>query len=85
VALDNYLHRQAGQDLRKRAAVPFVLTNDGTTIAGYYTLSQFSVDLDAVPDDAAKSCRNIPLFRQLCWGGLRLHRPFMGKGWEKCS
>ncbi|MGC1619226.1 MAG: hypothetical protein WA765_12125 [Candidatus Acidiferrum sp.] len=33
--LDTYLHKQAGQDLKKRVAVPFVITPDGKTIAGY--------------------------------------------------
>jgi len=32
-ALDSYLHKQAGQDARKRAAAPFVATTDGQTIA----------------------------------------------------
>ena len=30
--LDSYLHKQAGQDLKKRAAVPFVITPDHKTI-----------------------------------------------------
>ena len=33
-ALDLYLQKQAGQDARKRAAVAFVATTDGKTIAG---------------------------------------------------
>jgi hypothetical protein len=43
--LDSYLRKQAGQDLKKRAAVPFVITPDHKTIAGSYTLSQYAVDL----------------------------------------
>ena len=41
--LDVYLRKQAGQDFKKHAAVPFVLTPDGSTIAGYYTLSQYAM------------------------------------------
>jgi hypothetical protein len=43
--LDSYLQKQAGQDLKKRAAVPFVITPDHRTIAGFYRLSQYAVDL----------------------------------------
>ena len=48
-ALDNYLRKQVRQDVKKRVAVAFVLTPDGKTVAGYYTLSQYSVELDAIP------------------------------------
>ena len=48
-ALDNYLKKQANQDVSKRVAVCFVLTPDGKTVAGFYTLSQYSVDLVRLP------------------------------------
>jgi hypothetical protein len=38
----------------KNAAVPFVLTPDGSTIAGYSTLSQCTVKLNNVPAEIAK-------------------------------
>jgi len=60
-ALDDYLRHQAGQDLRKRAAVPFVLTNDGIAVGGYYTLSQFAVELDALPEKVAKKLPKYPV------------------------
>jgi hypothetical protein len=41
--LDVYLRKQAVQDFKKHAGVPFVLTPDGSTIAGYYTLSQYAM------------------------------------------
>jgi hypothetical protein len=47
--LDNYLQKQASQDVAKHAAVCFVLTPDGKTVAGYYTLSQYSVHLVKLP------------------------------------
>jgi hypothetical protein len=37
--LDSYLKTQAGQDARKRAALPFVITPDHNTIAGFYTFA----------------------------------------------
>ena len=60
-ALDNYLHNQAGQDLKKHVAVPFVLTHDAKRIAGYYTLSQFAVALDEVPAEIAKKLPRYPM------------------------
>jgi predicted GNAT family N-acyltransferase len=53
-ALDNYLKTQAGQDVAKHVAVCFVLTPEGKTVAGFYTLSQYSVDLVKLPEDIAK-------------------------------
>jgi hypothetical protein len=44
--LDRYLREQAGQDARKRAAVPFVLCEGKSNIVlDHYTLSTLSVDV----------------------------------------
>jgi ribosomal protein S18 acetylase RimI-like enzyme len=55
-SLDRYLKQQASQDVEKRVAAVFVLTSDGITIAGYYTLSQYSV---AVGDLSPEVLRRI--------------------------
>jgi len=48
--LSQYLFRQAGQDVRKYYAALFVAAESATNkIIGYYTLSNTSVKLDAVP------------------------------------
>lgn len=78
-ALDNYLHHQAGQDLKKRAAVAFVLTNDGKTIAGYYTLSQFAVRLDDVPADIAKKLPKYPMVSTTLLGRLAISNAYQGQ------
>lgn len=78
-ALDNYLHNQAGQDLKKRAAVPFVLTNDGKTVAGYYTLSQFAVELDAVPQEIAKKLPKYPMVPATLLGRLAVSNEYRGQ------
>jgi hypothetical protein len=31
---ERYVHKQARQDLKKRVAIPFVITPQGSTIAG---------------------------------------------------
>ncbi len=52
--LDTYLQTQAGQDPKKNLSVAFVLTPDSKTIAGYHTLSQYSVKLDNIPEEIAR-------------------------------
>jgi ribosomal protein S18 acetylase RimI-like enzyme len=78
--LDAYLRRQAGQDFKKRAAVPFVITPDGQTIAGYYTISQYGVELDAVPPEIAKKLPKYPVVPATLLGRLAVSTAFRGRG-----
>jgi ribosomal protein S18 acetylase RimI-like enzyme len=79
-ALDTYLQKQASQDARKRAAVPFVLTCDGKTIAGYYTLSQYAIDLGDVPEEVAKRLPKYPAVSATLLGRLAVSTAFRGRG-----
>lgn len=79
-ALDSYIHQHAGQDARKRVAVPFVLTPDGTTIAGYFTLSQFAVQLADLPHDIAQKLPRYPSVPATLLGRLAVSRDFQGQG-----
>ena len=47
--LNTYLKEQANQEIKKRVTAVYVLTPDGRTIAGYYTLSQYSIDAGELP------------------------------------
>jgi predicted GNAT family N-acyltransferase len=78
--LDTYLHKQAGQDLKKRVAVPFVITPDGKTIAGYYTLSQYAVQLDAIPPEVGKKLPKYPVVPATLLGRLAIGTAFRGQG-----
>lgn len=62
--LNTYLKQQAGQDVRKRVAAVYVLTRDGKTIAGYYTLSQYSIDAGELPEELARKLR-VPRYDKL--------------------
>ena len=53
-ALDQYLKTQASQAVEKNLAAVFILTADGKTILGYFTLSAFSVKLTEIPEQLAK-------------------------------
>jgi predicted GNAT family N-acyltransferase len=80
--LDSYLKTQASQDLEKRVAAVMVLTPDGKTIAGYYTLSQYSIDLLSVPEEAARKLR-LPKYPELpatLLGRLARNQSFRGLG-----
>jgi predicted GNAT family N-acyltransferase len=61
VALDDYLRRQARQDLSRNLAAVFVLTADNRTIAGYYTLSAHSILAGQLPESVAKKLPRFPL------------------------
>lgn len=37
--LDNYLHRQAVQDVKRQLTAVFILPNENLEIKGFYTLS----------------------------------------------
>lgn len=78
--LDVYLRKQASQDFKKHAAVPFVLTSDGRTIAGYYTLSQYAVRLDHVPPEVAKRLPRYPVVPTTLIGRLAVSTAFRGQG-----
>lgn len=80
-ALDRYLQQQARQDQHKRVAVVFVLTPDGATIAGYYTLSQFAVELVDLPPEIAKKLPKYRLVPATLLGRLAVSARFRGEGW----
>lgn len=79
-ALDNYLRRQARQDIKKRVAVAFVLTADGKMIAGYYTLSQYSIELDTLPEEVARKLPKYPVVPATLIGRLAVGVAFRGQG-----
>ncbi len=79
-ALDNYLKKQAGQDVAKRVAICFVLTPGGRTIAGFYTLSQYCVDLGKLPEEIAKRLPKYPEIPATLLGRLAVSEQFKGQG-----
>jgi predicted GNAT family N-acyltransferase len=79
-ALDIYLHQLASQDARRRVAVSFVLTPDGVTIAGYYTLSQHAVSIGDLPESISKKLPKYPLLPATLIGRLAVSTLFRGRG-----
>lgn len=62
-ALDNYFRNQASQDVRKHAAVCFVLVHERTNrVAGFYSLAATSVLATDLP---AEFIRKLPRYPQI--------------------
>jgi GNAT superfamily N-acetyltransferase len=81
-SLDRYLSEQAGQDLRRACAAPFVLVpgRDSTSILGYYTLSSYGIDAGELPADLARKLPRYPLIPATLLGRLAVDRRHQGQG-----
>jgi ribosomal protein S18 acetylase RimI-like enzyme len=79
-ALDRYLQKQASQDVSKRVAAAFVITPDGETIAGFYTLSAHVVSLGDLPTNVAKKLPRYPNVPATLLGRLAVSKDFRGRG-----
>lgn len=79
-ALDDYLLRQAAQDVRRRVARAFVaLERASGTIAGYYTLSAASFARQQLPEAAAKRLPHYPAPAAIL-GRLAVDQRYQGRG-----
>jgi predicted GNAT family N-acyltransferase len=79
-SLDAYLKRQASQDVRRRVAYCYVLTPDGTTIAGYYTLSAASLARATLPQAAQKDAGPYHTVPAALIGRLAVSTAYRGQG-----
>jgi hypothetical protein len=61
-ALDDYLQRQASQDMRRHVAAVFVMVseNQPQRILGYYTLASYAVETSGLPDETASKLPRYP-------------------------
>ena len=78
-ALDLYLQRQASQDVRKHVAATFVITPDGATIAGFYTLSAHAINLADLPEFVAKKLPRYPTVPVTLLGRLAVSKDYRGQ------
>ena len=60
--LDDYLRRQASQDVRRHVAAVFVMVDEGdpVTVLGYYTLASYAVETRGLPEEVAKKLPRYP-------------------------
>ena len=83
--LDNYLHKQANQDVNRKLSACFVIKETETDlIQGYYTLSNGSIDLSDIPLEIQRklpsSYQSIPT---ILLGRLANDQRFQGQGMGK--
>jgi GNAT superfamily N-acetyltransferase len=79
--LDRYLAQQAGQDMLRGVAAVFVATRPReTAVLGYYTLSQASVLLGALPLSQQKRLPRYPAVPVTLLGRLAVHHALHGQG-----
>ncbi|PKP11256.1 MAG: GNAT family N-acetyltransferase [Bacteroidetes bacterium HGW-Bacteroidetes-3] len=80
--LDNYLYKQANQDIKRKLSACFVLAdNNSNLIKGYYTLSNSSIPSILIPEEVKKQLPNsytsIPT---TLLGRLAIDKNFKGNG-----
>lgn len=82
--LDNYLHRQAKQDVKRKLSACFILADSENNVQGYYTLSNAGIDREFVPEEIKK--RLPPSYQSLpvtLLGRLAIDDNYKGKGLGK--
>jgi predicted GNAT family N-acyltransferase len=79
-SLDNYILKQASQDLKRRVATVFVLIDDPqTNILAYYTLSSYTIDISVLDQAFAKRLPRYPLLPATLLGRLAVDHSQKGK------
>jgi len=83
--LNDYLKTQAGQDVKRKLSVCFVLADSDTNvIQGYYTLSSSSIPLSSFSEQIQKklpkSYKSIPT---ILLGRLAIDKRYQGNGFGK--
>lgn len=79
-ALDRYLREQASQDVKKRVATIFVLTEASeNTVIGYYTLAAGNVDFGEWPEALRKKLPLYPVVPVTLLGRLALDSKYHGR------
>ncbi len=80
-SLDNYLRKQASQDLKRRVATVFVLINDPeATVLAYYTLSTYTINITVLDEAFAKRLPRYPLLPATLLSRLAVDDRQKGKG-----
>lgn len=78
--LDNYLRRQAKQDVKRKLAACFVLADEDNNVNGYFTLSSASISKDVLPVEITKK---LPTYHDLpvtLLGRLAVDSNYKGQG-----
>jgi len=77
--LDNYIQKQARQDVKAKVSACFILSDDDKEIKGYYTLSNGSIPNSQLPESVLKK---LPRYQDLpvtLLGRLAIDNKFKGQ------
>ena len=79
--LDNYLKRQANQDIKRKLSSCNVLVDEQNIVKGYFTLSANSIKREELPEELAKklppSYSDLPV---ILLGRIAIDKSMQGKG-----
>lgn len=80
-ALDKYFQGDPiRQDMSRRLAAAFVMTSDGTTVVGFYTLSSLSIASADLPENLAKRLPSRLPIPVTLLGRMGVHSGWKGRG-----
>lgn len=78
--IDQYFHRQVSQDIKRQYATCHVLVEAASdTIAGFYTLSAYTIPLMNLPDEIARRLPRYPTVPAVLIGWLGRDLRFRGQ------
>lgn len=85
--LDYYIHKQATQDIKRKLAACFVITEPKTNfIKSYYTLSNNSIPLEFIPSKLKhKLPKSYKIIPTILLGRLAVDNKFQGQGIGKLT
>lgn len=80
--LDNYIHKQANQDIKRKLAACFVIKEPETDlIKGYYTLSNSNIPLEGIPNEIRRKLPSAyEAIPTTLLGRLAIDTKFQGQG-----
>ena len=79
-ALDSYFRDRIGQDQKRKLSAPYVLVEANTgAIAGFYTLSSYSIQPAGLPKSMTRKLPRYEEYPAILIGRLALDRRYQGK------
>jgi predicted GNAT family N-acyltransferase len=78
-ALDSFLARQAGQDVKRGVSRVYVLAADGEKVAGYFSLSAATMALSDLPPEMARRLPRYPFVPATLMGRLAVASSHRGR------
>jgi predicted GNAT family N-acyltransferase len=81
-SLDNYIRKQASQDLERKISTVFILVDEPDFhILAYYTLSSYTVNITDLDEDMANRLPRYPRLPATLLGRLAVDNRHKGKGY----